>query len=288
MNNNVILNGLSEGSLANASYGSNKLRDSSSVTQNDKLKKMNKKFKALMIDCDGTLVVHERDALPSKKVTEAINKASELMHVGLATSRGYAETINIAKHLNLTGPSILNGGSLIIDFKTGKTLWDKPIPEVTAKKIAKVFKRYDSSIFINDYLGDVKVTEREIPKKSYNLFSPAKTEETAKKILKELKKISEISSTYVPSWTKGKFDVLVYQSLATKQHGIFEVAKLLKLDPKDFIVIGDGYNDFPMLEAAGLAIAMGNASEDLKAIADYIAPSVYEDGVADVIQKFVL
>jgi len=40
--------------------------------------------------------------------------------------------------------------------------------------------------------------------------------------------------------------------------------------------------------ACGLKVAMGNATEDLKEIADYIAPTVDEDGVADVIEKFVL
>lgn len=40
--------------------------------------------------------------------------------------------------------------------------------------------------------------------------------------------------------------------------------------------------------ACGLKVAMGSAVEDLKAIADYIAPSVDEDGVVDVIQKFIL
>lgn len=40
--------------------------------------------------------------------------------------------------------------------------------------------------------------------------------------------------------------------------------------------------------ACGLKVAMGNATEDLKAIADYIAPSVDDDGVVDVIAKFIL
>lgn len=40
--------------------------------------------------------------------------------------------------------------------------------------------------------------------------------------------------------------------------------------------------------ACGLKVAMGNAVQDLKEIADYIAPSVDEDGIADVIEKFVL
>lgn len=44
----------------------------------------------------------------------------------------------------------------------------------------------------------------------------------------------------------------------------------------------------PLLMACGLRVAMGNAVEDLKAIADYIAPPVENDGVADVIEKFIL
>ena len=49
----------------------------------------------------------------------------------------------------------------------------------------------------------------------------------------------------------------------------------------------DYRNDFPLLMASGLRVAMGNAFSDLKEIAHYIAPSVQQDGVADVIQKFV-
>ena len=63
---------------------------------------------------------------------------------------------------------------------------------------------------------------------------------------------------------------------------------MLNIKTDEIIGIGDGYNDFPLLMACGLKVAMGNAVEELKAIADYIAPSVEEDGVVDVINKFVV
>ena len=59
------------------------------------------------------------------------------------------------------------------------------------------------------------------------------------------------------------------------------------IETHEIISIGDSYNDFPLLMASGLRVAMGNAFSDLKEIAHYIAPSVQQDGVADVIQKFV-
>ncbi len=56
----------------------------------------------------------------------------------------------------------------------------------------------------------------------------------------------------------------------------------------EIIGVGDSYNDFPLLMACGLKVAMGNAAPELKEIADYIAPTVEEDGVVDVIKRFVL
>jgi hydroxymethylpyrimidine pyrophosphatase-like HAD family hydrolase len=52
--------------------------------------------------------------------------------------------------------------------------------------------------------------------------------------------------------------------------------------------VGDSDNDIPMLQAAGLGVAMGNANERVKAVADWIAPSLDEDGVAATIQQWVL
>jgi hydroxymethylpyrimidine pyrophosphatase-like HAD family hydrolase len=57
---------------------------------------------------------------------------------------------------------------------------------------------------------------------------------------------------------------------------------------EEIIGVGDGHNDVPLLEAVGLKVAMGNAPDEVKAIADYVAPKLSEDGVADVIQRYIL
>ncbi|MBI5619841.1 HAD hydrolase family protein, partial [Candidatus Gottesmanbacteria bacterium] len=75
---------------------------------------------------------------------------------------------------------------------------------------------------------------------------------------------------------------------ASKLHGIVEVARHLNIKTEEIIGVGDGYNDFPLLMASGLKIAMGNAVPELKEIADFVAPTVDEDGVATVIEKFIL
>ena len=56
---------------------------------------------------------------------------------------------------------------------------------------------------------------------------------------------------------------------------------------EEMIAIGDGFNDKSMIEYAGLGVAMANAQEVVKQAADYVTLSNEEDGVADVVKKFV-
>ena len=60
------------------------------------------------------------------------------------------------------------------------------------------------------------------------------------------------------------------------------------LKKEEILTIGDQNNDIALLQAGGLKIAMGNATEELKSIADYITDSVYEDGFVRAMEKFCL
>ena len=51
---------------------------------------------------------------------------------------------------------------------------------------------------------------------------------------------------------------------------------------------GDSYNDIPMLRVCGVGIAMGDAPQELKDIADYVAPPASEDGLAVALEEFLL
>ena len=66
------------------------------------------------------------------------------------------------------------------------------------------------------------------------------------------------------------------------------LADYLGITSTEVICVGDAGNDIHMLEYAGLSVAMGNAFDDIKAIADYVTHSNEEDGVAHVIEKFIL
>jgi len=74
---------------------------------------------------------------------------------------------------------------------------------------------------------------------------------------------------------------------ATKGKALEYLAKAFEIDRSEVIAIGDSYNDISMIEYAGLGVVMGNACEEVKRRADYITRTNNEDGVAEVIYKFI-
>ncbi len=251
---------------------------------------MKKKYKALIVDVDGTLLINKRDGMPSKKVTEAMDKASKLLHVGLATSRCIPNVSHVIDYLRLSGPSILQGGAYIFDAEKKTTISEYILQEKQLKALWRIIK----DIAIPFVYCDNKtkhapfITGEHSSEKVFMVFSQGVDPKITNELTLQLSQIPGVAVHTTPSWTKGKNDILVTHSLATKQHGILEVAKILGIETHEIIGIGDGGNDFPLLMACGLKVAMGNAVDDLKAIADYIAPSVENDGVADVIERFIL
>ena len=249
------------------------------------------KYKALIVDVDGTLVINRLDAMPTQKVTRAMNAASKLLHVGLATSRCYPNVSSIMDLLKLSGPSILEGGGHIFDAKRRKTISEYILSRRELKYLQKMLQTTDIPFLYCDSLhadhGSFPQSGA-LPEKVFMVFSQGTESHLAHNISRRLSEDSKLIIHTVPSWTTGKTDILITNPLATKQHGILEVAKILGIETHEIIGVGDGNNDMPLLMACGLKVAMGNAGDDLKAIADYIAPTVEEDGLADVINKFIL
>src|SRR5258708_28874512 len=99
--------------------------------------KSKKKYKALILDVDGT-IINGRDSLPSAKVTLAVNEARDLIHIGVATSRPLFVLDHIIAHLKLSGPSIVNAGANVVDSVSGKVLWQRPVLKKDLKKIQTI------------------------------------------------------------------------------------------------------------------------------------------------------
>ncbi len=82
--------------------------------------------------------------------------------------------------------------------------------------------------------------------------------------------------------------VEIFHASASKGSGLGALVSHLGLGKEEVACIGDGENDHPMFQAAGLRFAMGNAVDSLKAAADVVLPSNRADGVAMAIQSHIL
>lgn len=109
---------------------------------------------------------------------------------------------------------------------------------------------------------------------------------------KELfKDISLLPLEFLEKFTISKvtpFNVEVMKKSSNKRLGIEKIAEQLKIKQHEIICIGDSGNDRHMIEYAGLGVAMGNAFPEIKEIADYVTLTNEENGVAHVIEKFIL
>ncbi|MBP3587454.1 MAG: HAD-IIB family hydrolase, partial [Clostridia bacterium] len=83
------------------------------------------------------------------------------------------------------------------------------------------------------------------------------------------------------------FYLEVIPKVINKGQGIRDICKVLEITPEEVISFGDAANDIPMLLAAGVGVAMGNASEAVKQAADMVTLSNNEDGIAAALEKLL-
>ena len=245
-------------------------------------------FKAVIFDLDGTAIPTKLNAIPSFRLINSIKKAQKLVRLSAATGRSTTTARKILQTLNLIDPCIVCGGTQIINPKTEITLWEKRLTELQVKKIIKVCKPYPYEVIFSDEAKGATAMNKIIKGSERIIYVMATKEKDAELILEELNKIDGIAANLPGSWTKNRMDIHITNKLATKKNAVEKLIKLLNIDKRFVLGVGDRDNDLPLFESVGYKVAMGDGTEKLKNAADYIAPSVENDGLAKVIEKFIL
>jgi Cof subfamily protein (haloacid dehalogenase superfamily) len=254
-------------------------------------------YKALFLDVDGTLVPYEYDSLPSDAIVHAIDEAQKHVTVCLITGRSFGFVKPVLDRLNLTsGYAVVNTGSVIIDLATESVVHELPLNTSDVDVIFQVLTEEKINFYVKDTPLDrshgLDLTEyrkSSVPEKTYMILTgEIYSEETMDSVLQKLSHLSQVNMHKTSHKEPNKYGLNITHINATKLHGVQFLLEKLNVERHEVIGVGDSYNDFPLLLASGLKVAMGNAIQELKDIADYIAPSVTEDGVADVIKKFIL
>ena len=199
-----------------------------------------------------------------------------------------------------------NGGR-IIECRSGETVFAKELPVASNKKIIALAKEHGVNILT--YEGDCIITPDSgdiyVKKESdINKLEVRKVENFAEYVDFPVVKFLLLDDGDYLALVEPKVkaalgrDYSVYRSepyfLEVLPKGIDKAASLerlltrLDMTKGEMIACGDGYNDLSMIQYAGLGVAMENAVLPVKNAADYVTLSNNDDGVAHVIEKFML
>lgn len=261
-------------------------------------------YRLLAIDLDGTLLTPQHTLSPY--TISVLQKAVDAgMFLVVATGRVPYIFHEIGKQLPLNAPQITSNGSTIIDVHTGDILHEQFIPvDLVLPAMQAVHSLgmqlccYTDTILYaekslydlgNWYLAGVPVTTTEdITRLSTTPCIKLGTYGDAAMIREKRQELERMfaGKLYVTQTAQEWLEILHPE--VSKANALQIVMRLLDVKPEEVIAFGDNHNDLDMLRVAGLGIAMGNAHDEVKAVADYITTTNAEDGVALAIEKFVL
>ena len=247
-------------------------------------------YKLLLLDVDGTLVASKADALPSQKVIEAIGRVRDKIDIGIVTGRPYQHTKAVIESLELTGIGVFNGGAEIVNLETGETVFRQSLSIETARETLNLVLPY-GYVVLNAVSSDEQpVTEAsQITQETDKLLVVDVPTKKTPEIIAALDAVEGIAAHLVSAWSEEDvFCISIVHEHASKKYGAERVMKLLGYDTSEVMAVGDGHNDLPLIEAVGLGIAMGNAPEEVKNLANDVTSSLEDDGVAHVIEKYIL
>jgi Cof subfamily protein (haloacid dehalogenase superfamily) len=250
-------------------------------------------YQAIIFDLDGTAIVNGRYSMPGTEMIRAVHECREKIILCAATGRAWPEAKRVIDALGINRPCIINGGTLIVDPLKEKVLWQETIPVETARKVLEVTKRYPYKVSL---AKGIEITD-EVEASSLKIEGPINTIYIAdvpmndvglQKLADELSAIDGITASKALSWgIENGVDLHVTNNEATKEHAIAELCSLLNIASKNVIGVGDGYNDLHLFNAVGYKVAMGNAVDELKEVADRVIQSQEEEGLAKFMMEAV-
>lgn len=284
-------------------------------------------IKLLALDLDGTLL-DSRGEISDKNI-EAIRKAEDTgVLVTIATGRRFRDALPVAYQLKLNAPVVCHNGALLKYADSLETVAVSILANETVKEILRVGREFGGDALISaDPTGKGvllydTVSEENIPLQKYIAWSKrlhgAEAEEAVhhvenlefviedyktvhvsfsgacepmahlEMILRgELNETATILTTRYPKMNFTLIDVLPPD--ASKGIGVEKLASINNLSAENVMTMGDNFNDLEMLEYAGTAVVMGNASPELLEREEFFSTlSNDENGVALAIEKFIL
>jgi Cof subfamily protein (haloacid dehalogenase superfamily) len=262
--------------------------------------------KLVAFDVDGTLIGRELVITPG--VRDAVARMRRAGTEGcLVTGRMYRATVPFARELELDGPIICYQGAAVIDPGTDEILSHAALANEIVRELIAITERdrmhlqlYRNDEYycemrnrFSDLYASLSMAQPVIVPSLREAFaySPA----TKAVIIADAPVAAEYARTLADT-LRARANVTrslpefveVLDPAVDKGAALRFVAKRLGVEMDRTMAIGDSWNDAPLLEAAGFAVAMGSSPPELRAIADAVVNDLAHDGVVEAIERFVL
>lgn len=267
-------------------------------------------IRILILDVDGTLAGANRQVSP--RVRQAVAQARERgVQVALCTGRPRIAAHFFVTDLGLNGYHIFDAGATIVDPLANRSLFHKGIDLAVAHEIIDeartdnlYLEAYGSGGYFVERPDHRSLVHAQIQGADYtvidlhralDLHGVTKLEmmtQDAPERARAQALLDRFADRIDYGWATAPGSDFDFVNLlargVSKGEAVERLLDHLDIPAEAAMGAGDGSNDEPMLHVVGTAIAMGDGPESLKAIADWVAPDVQHDGLADAIDRFIL
>jgi 5-amino-6-(5-phospho-D-ribitylamino)uracil phosphatase len=273
------------------------------------------KYKLFAIDLDGTLLLPSGVvSARTKDAVLALVKAGA--RVCFATGRNFTESRAVLESVGHFDAAVFVGGALVYDTKRQETLNRTLMHPELAQELSRFFESHghaalalqDTHTAGVDYLASeefdlhgeterwLKVTNSKIRRVAqladYRHEHTMRVSVVTSKARGTLVR-GELNKAFVDRIVSHNFtsmfnDISVVEAFdptVNKWQGVMHVAGMHGIRPEEVVAAGDDVNDIPMIQNAGLGVAMGNAAEEVKKVAKRVIKKNSEDGLAEFLEE---
>ena len=264
-------------------------------------------YKAIFTDLDGTLLDDKKNV--SKENIEAIEKAIEKgAFVCVCSGRQIDITRTFKNNAHASNYMICSNGAIIYDDLSHEVLFASTVDQGFCKEVyeyvenngmtARFDTRHGRFVNNNNYNVSTEVLitegidefllENEVIQVSIAGDSFEKIDLAVQDLDIQNRATVKVENRYHTTLPIEYYCINCINKNVSKGNAISGLCKYLKIDMKDVIGIGDELNDISMIEMAGLGVAMENALDEVKAVANEVTKTNTENGVAHIINKYIL
>ena len=255
----------------------------------------------IALDLDGTLL-DARDGISTVNRRAVRRALASGVRVVLVTGRGADAAARVVHELNLNLPAICAHGALTKDFLSGRTLGHIPVPLAHALPMVRYAEDHglDVAVYLEErflrmqgttlHMEDMRGPHwREVRSVSEALtFAPTFLRFMGRRAAQRMREVFAHLPLHFKNEVWGDFEECAVTSPdATKEQALARLCGDLEIPAARVLAIGDSRNDVPMLQWAGIGVAMGNAPAEVREAVGLVTSACECDGVARAIERYV-